>query len=68
MVVIGGGTAGIAAAKAAASAGAKTCIIEQDMLGGQRLHFGEVPATAFLEATKMYHTARKCQNLGLVTT
>ena len=58
MVVIGGGDAGITAAKRAAFSGAKTCLIEQDMVGGHKLHFGAIPLTAFMHAAKMYDQAR----------
>lgn len=63
--MIGAGSAGIAAAKHAAMSGAKTCLVEQGMVGGRRVHSGGVPVTAFLHAANMYNQARNAQEFGV---
>ena len=44
LVVLGAGTAGIAAAVGAADLGAKVAIVERRLLGGDRLNTGCVPS------------------------
>lgn len=46
LVVIGGGTAGLVAAHAAAALGAKVALVERALLGGDCLNVGCVPSKA----------------------
>ncbi len=59
VAVIGGGSAGFAAAESALAAGAKkVCIIEHGMLGGECPTWACVPTKALLRAAKLYHQAK----------
>lgn len=50
LVVIGGGTAGIVAAKTAAGFGARVLLVEADRTGGDCLWTGCVPSKALIAA------------------
>lgn len=50
LLVVGGGTAGIVAAKTAASLGASVLLVERDRMGGDCLWTGCVPSKALLSA------------------
>lgn len=56
VVVLGGGSAGIAAADRAASVGVSVCLIEEDRLGGVCSFTACTPTKALLHAARMYHT------------
>jgi len=43
VVIVGGGTAGVAAAQSAVEQGARVCIIESNRLGGHSLFKGQIP-------------------------
>ena len=59
VVVIGGGSAGLAAAESARSAGAKrVCIVEHGMLGGECPTWACVPTKALLRSAKLYYHAK----------
>ncbi len=62
LVVIGGGTAGLVAAHAAAALGAKVALIERALLGGDCLNVGCVPSKAIIRTSRLYadmHSARQ---------
>ncbi len=61
LVVVGGGTAGIVAAKTAVGLGADVLMIEQDRPGGDCLWTGCVPSKALLAAA---HTAAEARAAG----
>lgn len=65
LVVLGAGTAGIAAAVGAADLGAKVAIVERRLLGGDRLNTGCVPSKAMLRAARAFSEARRCGEFGL---
>jgi pyruvate/2-oxoglutarate dehydrogenase complex dihydrolipoamide dehydrogenase (E3) component len=52
LVVIGGGTAGLVSAVAAATLGAKVAIVEKHLLGGDCLNVGCVPSKGLLRAAR----------------
>ncbi len=65
LVVIGGGSAGLTAARTAATLGARVALIERDRLGGECLWTGCVPSKALLHAAAEIHTARHADRYGL---
>lgn len=58
VVVIGGGSAGIAAAGAARMHGASVCIVEEGVLGGECPNWACVPTKAMLRAATLYDDMR----------
>ena len=65
LVVVGGGTAGLVGAKAAASFGARVLLVEADRLGGECLWTGCVPSKALLAAAAAAAGARNAGRLGV---
>lgn len=65
LVVIGGGTAGLVGAKAAAGFGARVLLVEADRLGGECLWTGCVPSKALLAAAAAAAGARNAGRLGV---
>src|SRR5690348_5118432 len=66
VAVIGGGSAGYAAARTAAAAGLKTVVIEGgDKVGGLCMLRGCVPTKALLYAAEVMHLARHPQTWGI---
>lgn len=53
LLVIGGGSGGLAAARIAASMEARVALVEANQLGGAALHSGNVPARALLRAANL---------------
>jgi pyruvate/2-oxoglutarate dehydrogenase complex dihydrolipoamide dehydrogenase (E3) component len=68
LVVLGAGTAGIAAAIGAADLGARVAIVERRLLGGDRLNCGSVPAKAVLRAARAFREARRAGDFGVRAT
>ena len=67
LVVIGGGSAGLTAAKFASTFGKSVVIIEKDRLGGDCTWTGCVPSKTLLAAAKVAHTARTASAYGVST-
>ncbi|MEX0868364.1 MAG: FAD-dependent oxidoreductase, partial [Nitriliruptoraceae bacterium] len=65
LAVLGGGTAGLTAAVAAARQGARTVLIERARTGGDCLWTGCVPSKALLAAAERAHHARTSHALGV---
>ncbi|HYO00352.1 MAG TPA: FAD-dependent oxidoreductase [Mycobacterium sp.] len=65
LVVIGGGTAGIVAAKTAAGFGAKVILIERDRTGGDCLWTGCVPSKALIAAASAAAAMRDGRTFGI---
>jgi pyruvate/2-oxoglutarate dehydrogenase complex dihydrolipoamide dehydrogenase (E3) component len=65
LLVVGGGTAGIVGAKAAASLGASVLLIERDRPGGDCLWTGCVPSKALLSAAARAAHARGSAGHGV---
>ncbi|MGA8211537.1 MAG: FAD-dependent oxidoreductase [Nocardioidaceae bacterium] len=67
LVVVGGGTAGIVAAKTAAGLGATVLLVERDRTGGDCLWTGCVPSKTLLAAAHTAAAARRAPELGVDT-
>jgi pyruvate/2-oxoglutarate dehydrogenase complex dihydrolipoamide dehydrogenase (E3) component len=65
-VVLGGGTAGIVAAKTAARLGARVLLVERDRTGGDCLWTGCVPSKALLAAAESAASARRAERFGVL--
>ena len=64
LVVVGGGTAGLVAAHAAAALGAKVALIERARLGGDCLNVGCVPSKAIIRTSRLYAEMRNAEHYG----
>jgi pyruvate/2-oxoglutarate dehydrogenase complex dihydrolipoamide dehydrogenase (E3) component len=64
LVVIGGGTAGLVAAHAAAALGAKVALVERHLLGGDCLNVGCVPSKAIIRTSRLYAEMRRATQYG----
>src|SRR5258708_37721050 len=65
IAVIGGGTAGIAAAQTAAAAGRGTLLVEAARLGGEGTWTGCVPSKALIEAARLRHEIGRAGRVGI---
>ncbi|MCT2589131.1 FAD-dependent oxidoreductase [Streptomyces sp. N2-109] len=65
LVVIGGGSAGLTAARTAGRLGARTLLVERDRLGGDCLWTGCVPSKALLHVAGQVQAARGAARWGL---
>ncbi len=65
LLVIGGGTAGLVAAKTAAGFGASVLMVERDRIGGDCLWTGCVPSKALLSAAHATRHARTASRFGI---
>lgn len=64
--VIGGGAAGLTVASGAAQLGARTVLIEQEeLLGGDCLHYGCVPSKTLIKTASVYHQLGRQEKFGL---
>ncbi len=66
LLVIGGGPAGLVAAKGAAALGARVALIEHQFLGGDCLNVGCVPSKALLRTARLYAEMRNAAHFGAV--
>ncbi len=67
LIVIGGGPAGISAARLAAAKGKRTLILEKEGWGGTCTHRGCIPTKALLTCSKSYSDLKKFKRLGIRT-
>ncbi len=67
LIVIGGGPAGLSAARLAATKGKRTLIIEKEGWGGTCTHRGCIPTKAMLACSKHYADLKKLKRLGIRT-
>jgi pyruvate/2-oxoglutarate dehydrogenase complex dihydrolipoamide dehydrogenase (E3) component len=65
LVVIGGGTAGLVSAAIAAGLGAKTALVESDLMGGDCLNYGCVPSKALLAVSHRLRYLREAAEYGM---
>lgn len=65
LIVIGGGAAGLVAATAAASVGAKTCLIEKNKLGGDCTWYGCIPSKALLKSAQVFSLVKRLREFGI---
>ncbi|WP_029135405.1 dihydrolipoyl dehydrogenase [Nakamurella lactea] len=68
LVVLGGGTAGYAAAIRAAELGSKVVLIDKDKVGGTCLHRGCIPTKTLLHAAEVADEAKEAAAVGLKVT
>ncbi len=68
VIVIGAGSAGLAAARAAREVGASVCVVEADRLGGDCPNWACVPSKALLRVAGAYRKMRGVSELGLAST
>ena len=64
LVVIGGGPAGLVAARVAASMGAKVALVERGLLGGGCLNVGCIPSKAIIRTSRLYAEMRNAEHYG----
>lgn len=65
-LIIGGGSAGYAAARTAVSLGLKTCVVDgADELGGLCILRGCMPSKTLLESAARFSTLRRAEEFGL---
>ncbi|GAA1688396.1 FAD-dependent oxidoreductase [Microcella alkalica] len=67
LLVIGGGTAGLVAAKTAAGFGATALLVEAHRMGGDCLWTGCVPSKSLIAAAEAAHSAVDPRALGVAT-
>lgn len=65
VLVIGGGAGGLSAAGIATNLGAKTGMVERDVLGGDCTWTGCVPSKTLLKAARVVQQARRAGKYGL---
>ena len=65
LIAIGGGTAGLVAAHAAAGLGARVALIERARLGGECLNTGCVPSKALLRSARAVRDIRAAAGVGV---
>jgi len=64
-VVIGGGTAGLVTAAAAAGLGARAALVERHLLGGDCLNVGCVPSKCLIRSARAAADARQAATFGV---
>ncbi|MEO6959506.1 MAG: mercuric reductase [Burkholderiaceae bacterium] len=67
LVVVGGGTAGLVAAHAAAALGEKVALVERHFLGGNCLNIGCVPSKTLIRSSRLYAEMRDAERFGAQT-
>ncbi len=65
LLVIGAGSAGMAAAEIAPRMGARVALVERDRIGGDCLWTGCVPSKALIASARLAHGMRRAAALGL---
>lgn len=65
LVVIGGGSAGLIAAVAAAGLGARVALIERHLLGGDCLNVGCVPSKAIIRSSRVVAELNQAARFGV---
>ena len=66
LVVIGAGAGGLVSAKQAARRGARSCMISEQLAGGDCLNIGCVPSKALLRAARAIREVRRSTEFGVV--
>jgi pyruvate/2-oxoglutarate dehydrogenase complex dihydrolipoamide dehydrogenase (E3) component len=64
LVVVGGGPAGLVAASAGATMGAKVALVERALLGGGCLNVGCIPSKAIIRTSRLYAEMRNADHYG----
>ena len=64
LLIIGGGPAGLVAARAASALGARVALIEGNRLGGVSLNSGSIPSQALIRTSRLYADMRNAARYG----
>ena len=64
LIAVGGGAAGLVAARAAAALGVRVALVERDVLGGTSLNTGSVPSKTLLRTARMYAEMQQAARYG----
>jgi pyruvate/2-oxoglutarate dehydrogenase complex dihydrolipoamide dehydrogenase (E3) component len=64
ITIIGGGSGGLTAARAAQALGANVLLIDKERLGGDCLYYGCVPSKSLLHVARILHQSRENARLG----
>lgn len=67
LLVVGGGTAGYAAAIRAKELGLNVALVEKDKLGGVCLHSGCIPTKSLLHSAEVFLTVQRAKDYGVFT-
>jgi pyruvate/2-oxoglutarate dehydrogenase complex dihydrolipoamide dehydrogenase (E3) component len=67
LVIIGGGPAGITAARQAAARGAKVALIERNRLGGNSVNAGSIPSKSLIRTSRLYADMINAGDFGVPT-
>lgn len=65
IVIIGGGSAGLVVASAAAQLKAKVALVERDRLGGDCLWYGCVPSKSIIHAARVAYEVKNAARFGI---
>lgn len=65
IVIIGGGSAGLVVASAAAQLNAKVALVERDRLGGDCLWYGCVPSKSIIHASRIAYEVKNASRFGI---
>ncbi len=65
VIIIGAGQAGMPLARALASAGKRTALIERKHVGGSCINFGCTPTKAAITSARVAHVARRASDFGI---
>ena len=65
VIVVGGGPAGVIAARRAADLGGKTTLVTRDALGGSAANDGPVPVRTLAHAARLIREARQFGQYGI---
>ncbi len=68
LVVLGGGSGGLVAARFAAWLGASVLLVERSRLGGDCLYTGCIPSKALIRSAQVAHLMRHADDFGLEVT
>lgn len=67
LVIIGGGSAGLVVASAAAQIKAKVALVERERLGGECLYYGCVPSKSLIHAARTAYDVQHADRFGVHT-
>ena len=65
LVIIGGGSAGLTAAKVARFFAKRVALVDKERLGGDCLYYGCVPSKALIKAARVMHEVKTADRWGL---
>ncbi|HEX2913214.1 MAG TPA: NAD(P)/FAD-dependent oxidoreductase [Chloroflexia bacterium] len=64
LIIIGGGSGGLVAARVGAALGARVCLIDKERLGGDCLHYGCIPSKSLIYAARIVKNLRVAAAFG----